>query len=78
MKIKFSAVTFSTIFGAFLLALLNLSLFSLLNSCNAIFYNKNIYKKSKREWGTIILRERMEKEKKHTKPYGVLCEYKSI
>ena len=32
-------LTFSTIFGAYLLSLLNLSLFSLLYSCNVIFYN---------------------------------------
>ena len=36
---KISPLTFSTIFGAYLISLLNLSLFSLLYSCNAIFYN---------------------------------------
>ena len=42
MKIKRLSLTFSTIFGAYLLSLLNFSLFSLLYSCNAIFYNKFI------------------------------------
>ena len=36
---KISPMTLFTIFGVYLLSLLNLSLFSLLYSYNAIFYN---------------------------------------